>query len=217
MKAMPLAAVVLLAATLPSTGLAQDDGGFVVGARGGPNFSDLAGDLNFDSRVGFGVGVFGGLQLGKFWSVQAELSYQQKGAKDIAIQIPVRERRIKISYLELQLPLALYPDLGPSGLTLRLYGGPYGAIEVACSKEVDDAAGTPVSSDCEAGPEAEAVLLKSVDYGIVIGAGVDLAGRDRSGLTLDVRYDVGLANINDGGVGDVMNRAIQVVVGYAHR
>jgi hypothetical protein len=219
MKAIkPLAVAALLAVAIPSIVSAQEDRAFTIGARGGIGFSDLAGDVNFDSRVGFSAGVFGGLQLSELWSIYPELSFQQKGAKDIGIQVPVVERTVKISYIELQLPLVLYPEMGASPLTPRLYGGPYGAFKVACTKSIEDETGASSSSDCDEGTPSEVVPIKSVDFGIVIGAGLDLGGAERGGFTIDIRYDIGLGNINDAsGGGDVMNRVIQILVGYAHR
>lgn len=216
----PLAVAVLLAVALPPIASAQQSRSFTIGVRGGLNLSDLSGDVNFDSRVGFGFGMFGGLQLSELWSVFPELSYQQKGAKDIAIQVPVTERTIKMSYLELQVPLVLYPEVGDNPFTPRLYGGPYGSLQLTCTKEIEDpAGGSASSSDCEEGSPGEVVPFgKSLDFGFLIGAGVNLGGADRGGFTLDVRYSFGLANINEAQLGgDVNHRVIQLLVGYAHR
>ena len=52
--------------------------------------------------------------------------------------------------------------------------------------------------------------VKSVDFGLGIGAGYELS----SGLMFDARYNLGLNNIDNSGSGTVKNVSFNIGLGY---
>lgn len=111
-------------------------------------------------------------------------------------------------------------------MTPRLYGGATVGMEIGCEVEFE---GPDVSetADCEETLDAAVAIVdpaftetKSLDLGLVLGAGLDL-GRGPGRLSIDLRYNLGLTNINDltpqAGESEIQikNRVLQVLVGYS--
>lgn len=193
----------LLVLLLAASGQSQT----AVGVRGGFSYSELAGEIKTDSKTGFLVGAFAGIGIAANWRIQPEISYIQKGAKvegsDVATGEPLTVTT-DIDYLELLLPVGI--DLAVEGETVqpRLYVGPTFAFALSC--EVDPDTGDP-PRDCKDD-------IKSSDFGIVFGIGVEL-GSGPGAFLADLRYDYGIADIND--TADNIsnkNRSIQLLFGY---
>ncbi len=195
-----------------------------IGGRLGLDFArlDLPSGAGLDTRTGFSVGGFVGYHLSKRFAVQPELSFVTKGAESAAIFISYHEGTppelnplvtnvqidYKLSYLELQVPLTLMIPAGSAALAPRLYLGPSLAVEVGCETGAEVSGAAAPTAGCFADTEP-------LDFGAIFGAGFDT--RLGSGaLTLDVRYNLGLQDINAGIGGTVKNRVLQLLVGYAH-
>lgn len=196
--------------TTAATGLAQ---GFSVGGRLGVGISDLdveGGDL--DTRTGIVVGGFVGIDLGPLFNLRPEVQYAQKGAE---ISEDGFTTKIKLVYVEVALPATITIPVPNAPIEPRLYAGPNVGLEISCDieGEVDGFSG-------EASCEDAGLETKSVDFGVLIGAGVDIPAGPGA-VTLDGRYILGVTNINDSAdpdlSGDVKNRSWQFLAGYAIR
>lgn len=213
-----IAAAVLLGLALAQPTLAQD-GMKSVGVRGGLNFATLSGNLEFDTRTGFAIGAFGGIQFSELWGVQAEISYAQKGGKRSRLvveesQSVTIEENFKISYIEFQLPLVLVPKAGIDRLVPRIYAGPFASLQLSCDYTLKSPISGVTSATCEEGFLPVIVELETLDYGFVFGVGADFNAAG-GGLSADIRYAAGLANITKGS--DLNTQNIQVLLGYLYR
>ena len=165
-----------------------------LGVRGGVSIAEISIDeegesINFDSRTGFVGGGFANFQLGETFFVQPELLYAQKGAKD-ALDSSV-DATIKLDYLSIPVLFGAAFGIGDGGVTPRIFAGPEVSFELSCkvSAEVE---GISASADCS---ENE-LQTKSVDFGLVFGAGVGIPVGSFE-IVLDGRYDLGLTDIED--------------------
>lgn len=123
------------------------------------------------------------------------------------------------SSLELQVPIVLrIPTGGP--VVPRFYSGPAVAAQLACQSSASDGVAT-VTLDCdqvipmEVGDIVNFTETKGIDFGWMFGGGIDLAAGPGA-LTFDVRYNLGLTDINDfpGLDTTIKNRTLQLLTGY---
>lgn len=210
-------AVAALAVGLMSAGsAAARDGGAAFGIKGGVNFASFRGDgavidngrgaVSPGNRVGFVGGAFVTIPLGPSALIQPEVVYTQKGAKYTGD--PGEELVWQANYLE--VPLLLKVHLGSGTTRPALFLGPAAAFKLN-AKVV-----SPTDENTEIG---EAV--RSVDWGLVFGGGVDIAAGDGS-LTLEGRYTLGLSPVakdpepdQTRSSFDPKNGALSFQVGYA--
>ncbi len=224
MRSLPLrllAASGVLLVVLAKPAYAQR---FSIGGRAGLDFArlELETGSNFDSRIAFSVGGFFGYRLSEQFAFQPELSFVMKGAGSAVTftgfieALPPEENPVvtnvhfeyKLDYLELQVPLTLLIPAGSSVLMPRVYLGPSLALEVGCETGAD--------VEGEAAPSIPCFTeTKKVDFGVIVGAGLDTRLGDGA-LTTDLRYNLGLRDINAGIGGAVRNRVVQLLVGYAY-
>lgn len=232
--------VALLFAASVQTGFAQIRG---VGTRVGPTFTTFGGDAEWESKTGIMLSGFFIYSLSEQLAVYPELSYVRKGAGSTerpSGQDPVTgllfEQTLEftndLDYVELQVPIAVMIPARRTAVRARVYAGPSVALEVKCRSDLSAAVqsfsptGTPlarVSTSTSGGCEDEIGRLggplftatKRLDFGLIFGAGVDV-GVGRGALTGDLRYDFGLADIQDGTGGTIRNRAFEVLFGYVH-
>ncbi len=195
--------------------------GFTVSAQGlqpkvGINFSSVSGDLEDASKVAlpglnFGLGFASTGPVG----IQTEILYMQKGAK-----FEHGEYFIKQVNNYLELPVMLKVNLGPDFLKVFLNAGGYVAYWLSGTAE-DNLSGETLTTDYEFDDsyDDDGVKDNRLDYGVAFGGGAAL----RLGpgfLTAEVRYDLGLADLNkfeDGepeGYDGMKNRTLGVMLGY---
>jgi hypothetical protein len=184
------------------------------GINAGVDFATLGGDIadlvgvDPSTKTGFSVGAFFGVDVSNMFRIQLNGQYVQKGAK---FEEGGATATFDVPYIELLLPLTFLIPIENSSITPRLYLGPSLAFEMSCDLKFEEG-GTSATESCE---EASAPT-KSTDYGIFFGGGIDF-GLGSGELTLDVLYNLGLANLNDfpGDDATVKNRNIQILLGYA--
>ena len=199
-----------------------------VGLRAGLNIAHLGPDLETDSRTGLLFGVFVGRDFGERLGIQVELDYSQKGAvKEFLVldvgggEATVGDQEIRLDYIELQVPIVYIIPMENKKVKPRIYAGPTLALELSCETEFE-ASGNSVTFGCEDeidvgfGPEPAFTRTKTLDFGIVLGVGVEL-GEGAGAFTADIRYDTGLTNVNEFSPPLIKNRALQLLIGYLRR
>lgn len=195
--------------------------GLRIGGEGGVNLADLGLEpddgLETDTRVGILLGGILGYEFGPegVFGVRTGAYYAQKGAT-LAVTGTTDEVDFELDYLEVPLLLTAKVPTRGSPVQPRAYAGGVAGFELSCtaSGSID---GVTVDADCDAPALGEnAVDTKSVDFGLLFGAGVDIAAGPGA-LTLDGRYALGLTDINDTEVDDteVKNRALGFTAGYS--
>ena len=225
-KLTSLLLAALLSAAFASPGFAQ----LSAGGRVGIDFANLGGDAEGDSKTGFSIGVFLGSSYHKLFSVYTELQYVQKGTKqelivtgpsvDSTVFIANLEAETKLSYLEILVPATLIIPVEGSNIRPRLYIGPTMALLLSCKVEAEAQLLGEFFQDPFLPPDPFLPVdcgdfFKRMDLGLVLGGGVDLSVGSGA-ITADVRYNLGLTNIDDSGsTFDVKNRVWQILVGYA--
>jgi hypothetical protein len=185
-----IAAVLCLAtaASLPAQGPGT------IGATVGINFSSVTGsDDDPSTRTGFRAGLYTILDLkgNLFW--QPEVAFTSKGAD-------FGSAELVINYI--QIPVLLRSTFPGESMSLYVLSGPAIAFKIGCDINPD------VGSSVDCGPSTTDV--KSTDFSLMLGAGAQFGQ-----IGVDLRYDLGLTNINNDGVNDVKSSAFTVSVAYA--
>lgn len=194
-----------------------DAQGVGLGVEAGLNVSDLSVDTEgegteFDAETGFRAGGVLRYDFAPVIGFQTGLSFSEKGATSDA---ETATSAIELQYLEVPLLLQLNIPTGPAPVNPRLFAGGTVNFELACDLTASSA-GVSVESECDSDDLGEAALdTKSTDIGFLFGGGLDFPAGPGA-LTVDVRFDLGLSDIND--VADspteLKNRNFQATAGY---
>lgn len=130
--------------------------------------------------------------------IRAELLWTGKGLREV--QEDGVETRLELGYLEIPLVVARRLHTG-SALTPEVYAGPYLAREASCRLEAD-LQGEEMAFGCDQAPDGP-VERRTTEWGAVGGVAVHLGNRSGPRVVLDVRYALGLRNVD--GAPDVDN------------
>jgi hypothetical protein len=179
------------------------------GIKGGLNLTNLyVNDVSDEHmKAGFNAGVFAKLPVTKGFSIQPELLYSLKGAKEDYNNFlqGSGEYRFNLGYLE--LPVLAVVNLAPN---FNLHLGGYAAYLVNANvKNVDHNGTIQDAVDLSTGD------FHRWDFGLVGGLGFDIEN-----FTLGARYNYGLSHIgkDDNLTGaltkDSKNAGISVYVGF---
>lgn len=162
-------------------------------------------ELSLKSKMGFCVGGFMTFDLMPGIEFQPEILFVQKGTKGEE-EFFGETLKVTVSASYIDVPL-LFKYLVPAqgAVSPSLFAGPYFGFKISDSVKIEYADES----------ETEDMDAKSLDYGLVFGAGVDYPlGTGK--LVFDVRYVLGLANINsEEDEGAVKNGGLMVMIGYA--
>lgn len=183
-----------------------------IGVRAGVNIASQDHDPEiFDtpsSIIGLNLGVVYELGVSDLLTIQPELHFIQKGSKyeyDFGTSV---ESELKLNYLELAIMARL--DLLEFGDDAGLYVGVTPTLGYALSgttKTTESVGG--MSTEVEEDVDFDDDGFERLDYGIGLGAGVNFGN-----IFIDVRYNLGLANITNVDDFTINNKGILVGVGY---
>ncbi|WP_251924139.1 porin family protein [Salinibacter ruber] len=174
----------LLGLALPMSSQAQSP--VDLGVRGGVTQATFYGDdvASNDFRPGFTGGVFLNYQVNDAFSVQPEVLYSRRGAKNHFSETTspdLEDIRVRQDVIEIPVLLKLSAPTAP--VTPRLYVGP--ALGFITNSEVDGADADDSFTD--------------VDFSGVVGGEIAYALNKGplSEIAVDGRYNLGLANLGD--------------------
>lgn len=202
-KSLVLLLGLLLAVALPAS--AQT----VLGFHAGANISTFGGgDADgAESRTGMNIGASMLFPIGENLGLSVGGGWSEKGAEFTDGEVG---GDFKLGYVEFPVMLRYgFPTSGSVGF--HVMGG--GALGVKSKCEIEGSeGGVTVTLDCdEVGLET-----KSLDLGLVGGAGIDFGISDGMDLFVDLLYTLGLSKIDDSAdAADVKNRAFTVRAGIA--
>lgn len=167
---------------------------------------DASSSSNVERRRGVVAGGFLLIDVAGPLALQPELLYVQKGqrAEGDTFQGTVTITS-KVDYIELPMLVKLQvPVAGP--ITPTVFGGPSVGVNVNASEEV--------SRDGRSATQDFDDEIESTELGVHLGAGLDIS-TGTGILTVDVRYQLGVNNIVSEGPGELKNRGIGIVGGFA--
>jgi hypothetical protein len=156
---------------------------FSFGAKAGLNFSAFPANGKYDnsSRAGYLGGVwarFGALGF----NFQPELYATSKNLDVKGTDVNGAEYTYKAKFTSIDVPLLVGTKIGALGLGGRFYGGPVFSFTVNKDQSYSNAAA-----------EVAKLNYKDANYGIQLGAGVDIKD-----FSVDLRYEGGLNKISYG-------------------
>ena len=164
-----------------------------IGIKGGVNLYNINNDndLKYDSKVGYNFGLLGHIHLNQYFAVQPELVYSVQGAK---YTVNNSTTNYNLSYINVPVLVQYMFDNG-----IRLQAGPQLGILIAAKSK----SGSTTIDNKE--------NLKPIDLALSVGAGYIYPP---VGLGIDVRYNIGLSNINNTGDVTSTNRGLQLGLFY---
>lgn len=210
-----LAAVSVLALFVALQPVRAQGVGF--GVEAGLNVSDLSVDddgesVNLDAETGYRAGAVLRWNFAPVLGFQTGASFSQKGATS---DTEALTQEIQIDYLEIPLLLQINIPTGPVPVNPRIFGGGTFNFELTCDQTLSDGTGS-VEAACSADELGDAAIdTKSVDVGLLFGGGLDFPAGPGA-FTVDVRFDLGLSDINDvvDSPTELKNRNFQATAGY---
>ena len=161
------------------------------GLKGGYNLAAVSfdGDGETEQRHGFHIGVYGESFISESFSIQPELMYSQQGYEITNSSGTFTQ---KLDYINLPLMLKAYPSKN-----FFLEAGPQIGLAVSHKEEYDGL----FSGSQEYDPN-------NFDWGMNFGGGF----KTDSGISLGVRYHLGLGDLYD--EGKAQNRVLQFSLGF---
>ncbi len=138
-----------------------------------------------DIKTGFAAGIFIEKPFSDLISGQIEALYVQKGGKEEVSEdeIEVEDGGLTLSYIDIPVLLKINVPL-ESNIRPFVYGGGFAGYLLDASAEAN---GEDVDDQVELKD-----FLTDLNYGLIFGAGVSFGS-----ISVDLRYDLGLANIFD--------------------
>jgi hypothetical protein len=176
---------------------AQDEKPYYFGLKAGFNMSKGWGDDAEDESyaMGMGVGAVMGYHLHEMFDIMPEVMFMWKGSKSEFMEEGFYEGDItwKIYYVDINVLAKLkIPTEGM--IHPYIVAGPYLGIKVSHGWSGDP---EPEEMVGEFLDEMLDEYLKAMDFGAVLGAGVDVALDNGHMISVEGRYGIGLANIFD--------------------
>lgn len=142
----------------------------------GLNFANMT-NMDGSMKPGLNIGVAGEMMLTNHFAIEPGVYYSMQGTKVDEVSL-----KIKNDYLNIPVLFKGYVYEG-----FNLFAGPQLGFKVS-SKAKLSGSGASITTD------AMSDAFKSVDFGIVVGAGY----QSSVGLLFSLSYNIGLANVLDG-------------------
>jgi hypothetical protein len=158
------------------------------GIKGGLNLTQLyvANASGEHLKAGFNAGIFVKLPVARGFSIQPELLYSVKGAKEDYNNIVEGSGEYQFNLNYLELPLLAVVNLGPN---FNIHAGGYAAYLTGANVKDVNSDGTITGAT-----ELNADNFNRRDFGLAGGAGFDIQN-----FTIGARYNYGLTNIGKSG------------------
>ena len=180
-----------------------------LGVKAGVNLTNMyVQDVSDENmKVGLNAGFFAKLPLTRGFSIQPELLYSSKGAKETYNNFlqGSGEYRFNLNYIE--LPVLAVINVGKN---FNIHAGPYISYLASVNiKNMDD------KGNIQGTDELNAENFNRIDYGIAGGFGIDVQN-----FTIGARYTYGLREIGKSGslsgdlTKDSKNSAISLYIGF---
>ncbi|MEO6223510.1 MAG: porin family protein [Vicinamibacterales bacterium] len=185
-------------AMLPVAAAAQSKTTF--GVKAGVNLANISSpDQETSNRPGLVGGVVVGRQINDRFGVQVEGLYSQQGAKDTTPGSGIENLKYRVNYFSVPV-LVRFGNTTTGETHLHLFTGPQAGFKLN-AKATGNIGSVKLDEDIND-------LIKSTDFGWVIGASVE-----RHRLFFDARYTHGLTNFAKTAGDEGKNRTISLTAG----
>ena len=185
MKKLILLAVVTAVLTVSQSAFASE---WTVGTTGGLSIASTNGEdadsLGADSRTGIAIGAFAQGKFNENFGLRIAVLYVQKGATDSFGSVDFTAR---LDYIEIPI-LAMTSIAAGESATINFFAGP--SIAFNTKGELEASGRISPTVDIKDG-------IKTVDFGGVVGAGVDF-DKGPVMLGVGVSYTFGFSSVDDG-------------------
>lgn len=171
-----------------------------VGPMIGFNISNIRGDIaNNSSKVGLVAGGFFNYSIVEHFGISGQITYNQLGANFSDAQF---NKRLKLNYLNVPLLAVFYfgEGLRPGTVRPKLFVGPHANILLAAR----DKNGADKKSE-----------FRGADFGATFGGGLNIALQRQRWVNLDVRYGLGLTDIEKNTGANWKNGAFSATLGVS--
>lgn len=190
-----VAVAMALAVIAPPTGAQQVE----IGVRAGGSATTVAWKPSplgtriesLQRRKAATGGVFVSVRASDRIHARVEALFAQKGFTEVDDDAT---STIAVDYLEIPLFVALALRPTTERVVPEVFAGPWVAWEVRCKAAATEGT-TSVSFDCDEVP-GDPVLRRTLDWGLIVGAGLGVADVGPFRLSVDARYSAGLRNID---------------------
>ena len=219
MKKLSLIVMAIVFVAFASNAFAMEDKPYYFGLKAGLNMSKGWGDDAEDEAYAMGaaVGAVMGYHLHEMFTIMPEVMFMWKGSKSTIAEEGFYDGEItwKLYYIDINVLAKL--NIPTEGMIKpHIIAGPYVGIKASTGWSGDP---EPEELVGEGLDEMLDEYLKGVDYGAVLGAGVDIMMDNGHMVTVEGRYGIGLANLFDP-VGDEEEMdfkmsSITFLVGYS--
>ena len=164
-----------------------------IGIKGGLNAYNIHNNnkTTYDPKIGFNVGLLGHIHLNKNFALQPEIVYSAQGAK---YKVSNVETIIKLDYVNIPVLFQYMWDNG-----LRIQAGPQVGLLLSGKSKTNS-----VTVDNKEN-------LEPIDFAVSFGAGYI---HPATGLGIDLRYNLGLTDINKNSTVVSTNRGLQLGLFY---
>lgn len=172
---------------------------------------------DFNMRTGFHIGATVEFPLTEMFSLETGLLISTKGV--ISEELLTEEDmgfnfdyKVNLSPLYLDIPVTAKASSYIGGTKIYFVFGPYVGIGLSGKMKGEvsiDGETTSQEIDIEWGSDIASSDLKRMDFGLIIGAGVEL-----NSIQIGLNYSLGLANISPQTNLKINNRVLGISVGY---
>jgi len=178
------------------------------GIKGGVNLTNMyVNDVSDENmKVGFNAGFFAKLPVTRGFSIQPELLYTSKGAKETYDNFILGEGEYRFNLNYIELPVLAVINLAKN---FNVHVGPY--VSYLVNANIKDLKNDGTINDIK---DLDAENFNRFDYGVAGGLGIDI-----SNFTLGARYNYGFREIGKSGslsgqlTKDSKNSAISLYIG----
>ena len=195
---------------MPAVAEAQTAAGF----RGGLRMSGLDTGQETEGVNGFVVGGYFGVGLSDRVALQLELAYGERGADGVRIgadELNPDAPPSNLSMRYLDIPVLLRTGFPGERFMPSFFVGPYAGFLLGC--EITPQSGE--TRDCDQEGATERFSPRSTEFGMVAGAGLDMA-MGESTIFAELRYTLGLLSVQSGESGiDARHNGLEISGGFA--
>lgn len=183
-----------LAAVIAAPAMASAQSAF--GVRAGMRSSDLETSQSTESIRSLVIGGYYGFGISSRLAIQFEAVYGGRGGEGLRVGVneldsEAEPATLKMSYIE--VPVLLRTGFPGERFLPSFFFGPYAGFLLNCDLEM--AGGD--SRSCDEDDSAPRFSPRSTDFGLVLGAGLDMS-LGESTVFVDARFTVGLLPVQSG-------------------